>query len=470
MKRPSFTTNYADLLIVMVVTVLFIGSPVSPYRTKPTGIPDKVEIRYAKTLSTDSLQQALQYVEDEILEMDYYLRVHNVDDEGYNMVADYNTELRKEYKRLKQQYSKQGKKTAAQYVRIAAKDRQHIAVMHAGGYWQDGLFHVGPFFGGKAIARDSQGRIVSGIWDHDTIVKAIRIDRQGIYQGHMDRQLRACGQGVMDEWDGCHKEGFWFEDVQHGFGFDSSPQHHLRIGEWKNGKFLGERMRYTAQRIYGIDISRHQHEKGRRRYAIHWNRLRITSFGKRHDIHGQTFPVSFVYIKASEGVTIHNRYFRSDYRQARKHGMKVGAYHFFSLQTPARKQALHFLRTAIIRQDDLPPVLDVEPSEAMIKSVGEQELLRRVRLWLETVEQQTGRRPILYISQSFVNKHLKDATDIKQKYKVWIARYGQYKPDVKLSYWQLCADGRVDGITGPVDINVFNGYQGQYQEFLKGVR
>jgi len=41
---------------------------------------------------------------------------------------------------------------------------------------------------------------------------------------------------------------------------------------------------------------------------------------------------------------------------------------------------------------------------------------------------------------------------------VWIARYGEYKPDVNLVYWQLCQDGKVAGIHGPVDINVYNGF------------
>ena len=50
---------------------------------------------------------------------------------------------------------------------------------------------------------------------------------------------------------------------------------------------------------------------------------------------------------------------------------------------------------------------------------------------------------------------------------MWIARYSEYKPDVRLTYWQLCPDGRVAGIQGDVDINVFNGYQNQFEAFLE---
>ena len=73
----------------------------------------------------------------------------------------------------------------------------------------------------------------------------------------------------------------------------------------------------------------------------------------------------------------------------------------------------------------------------------------------------------LYISQSFVNRYLPLAPDLKRDYIVWIARYGEYKPDVRLAYWQLCPDGHVRGITPEVDINVFNGYRNEYEEFLR---
>ena len=283
----------------------------------------------------------------------------------------------------------------------------------------------------------------------------------------MDRHLQAWGQGTYDAIDGSHYEGFWEDDQRNGFGFESSP-HHVRVGTWKKGRFLGEKLRYTAERIYGIDISRHQHEKGRKRFGINWKQLRITSLGQRHPSGGQTFPVSFVYIKSTEGTTIRNRYFMSDYAKAKQQGLHVGAYHFFSLKTPALAQATYFVNSTLFRQGDFPPVLDVEPTDAQIEAIGGDEvLMQRIRTFMDYVEKRTHMRPILYVNQMFINKHMQNAADIKQNYNVWIARYGEYKPDVKLVYWQLSPEGRVSGINGPVDINVFNGYQGQWDEFLR---
>lgn len=465
MKTIRDIATLADLIILGIVVLINPTSPVTPYHPfTPPGIPDKVETRYVRTLSADSIRRAQQSIEAELDEMEYYFKVHDVADEGYNQIARYKTTLLAKKARLAKQT---GQPQSPQTIRIAAKERPLIAVKMPYGYWRAGRFHLTPLTG-KAITRDHQGRIVSAIYDADTVVTAVRTDSIGTYRGQLDALLQASGQGTFDAHNGEHYEGFWQHDQPHGFGFQSSPYHHLRVGEWKAGRFLGERMRYTTERIYGIDISRHQHEKGRRRFAINWPSVRITSLGARHHTDGQTFPVSFAYIKSTEGTSIRNRYFTGDYAKAKKQGIHVGAYHFFSLKSSATAQANYFVKHTLFRKDDLPPVLDVEPTDAQIRKIGgDEELMQRIRTFLTIVEQRTGMRPILYVSQEFVNRHMNKATDIKQHYNVWIARYGQYKPDVKLVYWQLCADGRVDGITGPVDINVFNGYQSQFDEFTR---
>lgn len=48
-----------------------------------------------------------------------------------------------------------------------------------------------------------------------------------------------------------------------------------------------------------------------------------------------------------------------------------------------------------------------------------------------------------------------------------MARYGEYKPYVHLLYWQLSPDGRVRGIQGDVDIDVFNGSEEQFKRYLR---
>ena len=93
---------------------------------------------------------------------------------------------------------------------------------------------------------------------------------------------------------------------------------------------------------------------------------------------------------------------------------------------------------------------------------GREVLFKEMLIWLHHVEQHSHHRPILYVSQQFVNQHLVHAPEALRKYDVWIARYGEFKPYVKLTFWQLSPDGRVRGIHGDVDINVYNGTKSDF--------
>ena len=297
----------------------------------------------------------------------------------------------------------------------------------------------------------------------------LKPDSLGYYEGSFDSLCQANGYGRWQAYDGTYYEGEWQAGCRHGWGFSIAPRKPLRVGEWKNDRYKGERLVYTSERIYGIDISKYQHGKGRKKYSINWDRLRITHLGRlsKKTVSGAVnFPIRYIYIKSTEGTSLLNPYYRKDYLAAKAHGFKVGSYHFFSTISPAAQQAHYFLKHSYIRKGDFPPVLDVEPLPSQIRKMGGAGVLfSRVRTWLRIVEKATGTKPILYISQIFVNRYLSMAPDIKQNYLIWIARYGEYKPDIHLVYWQLCPDGRVAGIRGEVDINVFNGYKDAFMKF-----
>ncbi len=326
---------------------------------------------------------------------------------------------------------------------------------------------------GKGRTTDSLGRKIEGLWRQDTIIAGVRQDSAGSYHGEFNKSLMAHGHGIYRHASEAYYEGRWDNGERMGFGF-SSENRLFRVGEWKKNIYKGERLNYTSDRIYGIDISKHQHVKGKKKYGIDWKRLRITHLGtlSKKNVSGVVdYKVSFIFIKSTEGTTVLNPYYHRDYVAARAHGFPVGSYHFFSHRTTGAAQAQAFLRNTQFRKGDLPPVLDLEPFPSQVKYMGGTAAMwSRVRDWLRIVEKHTGMRPILYISQTFVNRYLDAAPDIKHNYPVWIARYGEYKPDVKLWVWQLAPDGRVAGIHGEVDINVFNGYNDEFQQWLTAVR
>ena len=408
------------------------------------GTPAHTGMRLSETVTaTNALPDSIRITDPNILEeLQYYFDRHNVQDEGYEMVMAF-----------------------ADGQRLTSTLTPHIDIRNVG-TWKDYRRE------GMAVVLDSLGRTVMGLCRADSLVTGVRADSIGIYIGDFS-QNKAHGHGAYYADNGYH-EGHWENDRRQGFGLqlftpsDEAPR--LRVGEWSKDKFQGERMRYTSERIYGIDIARYQHGRGRRPVPILWDKLRITSIGKKssHNVSGTAdYPISFIYIKSTEGTSVRNKFYVNDYAQARKHGIRAGAYHFFSVKSSGAAQAKHFIQNTLFREGDLPPVLDIEPTKAQIQYMGGPEaMFRHIRVWLKAVEQRTKVKPILYVNQMFVNNYLSAQPDLKRDYRIWIARYSEYKPDLRLTYWQLCPDGRVTGIQGYVDINVFNGYQRQFEEYL----
>lgn len=427
-----------------ILYFLFTIFIISACQKKELPVHQPITIDIAPIVSNTLDDSALAFRHQRIkAELDYYLKRHTVADEGYDMVARYAEEGNSQLK----DYSPKGIPTLIGMLSLKGIDRQGIGA-----------------------TTDSCGNVIIGMWKADTLTVGLRIDSTGIFAGQLDNGRKANGHGCQQIYEGGYYEGHWNDNLRSGFGFLVDIRN-LQAGTWRKDRFFGEHMKHTSDRIYGIDISRYQHENGRKRYGIEWNDLRVTHLGRRitGNITGEVdYPVRFVYIKSTQGTTIRNRYYVHDYAACRKKGIPIGAYHFFSTIKSGRMQAKYFLDNTLFRKGDLPPVLDIEPTDRQIaKMGGAEKMLREIRVWIEMIEQRVHVRPILYVNQNFIKKYLMDAPDLLDNYQVWIARYGEYKPGIHLSFWQLSADARVKGIATDVDVNVFNGYEPQWQEFLE---
>lgn len=197
--------------------------------------------------------------------------------------------------------------------------------------------------------------------------------------------------------------------------------------------------------VRGIDISHYQED-------IDWLRLRNASMNND--------PVSFVIVKATEGTTLFDTYFNDNFYQARENDIVRGAYHFYIPSASPQQQAKFYLRQVHLEPGDLPPILDIE--EAGKKSAAE--LRKDVKTWLDIVEKHYGVKPILYTSYKFFLDYF--GTPEFQDYPLWIAHY--YVPKLRYNgkwvFWQHTDCGKVDGIKGDVDCNIFNGSLKQLHE------
>lgn len=190
--------------------------------------------------------------------------------------------------------------------------------------------------------------------------------------------------------------------------------------------------------IHGIDISHHQGE-------INWEKLANASVNDE--------PISFVFIKATEGKSHLDENFNDNFYQAREHGLLRGAYHYFKPNILASDQAKYFLKQVHLEEGDLPPVLDIEETGGLTP-----EQLRKASLtWLKLVEKQYHTPPILYTNYKFKKDYLN--TKEFDHYPYWIAHYyvRSLTYNGKWRFWQHTDCGRIDGIQTKVDLNIYNG-------------
>ena len=192
--------------------------------------------------------------------------------------------------------------------------------------------------------------------------------------------------------------------------------------------------RLSGYEVHGIDVSHHQSH-------IAWDSV------EQEGIH-------FAFLKATEGLTFKDSLYIRNWTDAKRVGIKRGAYHFFRPTLSAREQAENFKSIVDIQEGDLPPVLDVE----VLDGVSKVHLLTGILNWLYLIEIHYGVRPILYTNLKFYNKYLAGHFD---EYPIWIARYNTREPILACGrnwqFWQYGNRGRIDGIDGFVDFNVFHG-------------
>lgn len=200
---------------------------------------------------------------------------------------------------------------------------------------------------------------------------------------------------------------------------------------------------------YGIDISHYQKE-------IQWDSLRILTDGVGRTIRSKSHakdirPVSFVFIKATEGTSMKDRHFKMHWKSAKENGIKRGAYHFFRSSKDPELQARSFIRTVgKLDRSDLPPVLDIETIHG---GCSKEALNYKALKWLKTVESHYGRKPIVYSSSYFIRDILCD--EIKSDYPIWVAHYETDSPLIKnWKFWQFSDKAIVYGIDGYIDLNV----------------
>jgi len=196
--------------------------------------------------------------------------------------------------------------------------------------------------------------------------------------------------------------------------------------------------------VHGIDVSHYQGK-------INWRLV------KRDDIR-------FSFIKATEGISIKDSRFQTNWEQTKEVGIIRGPYHFFRPKEDPIKQAAFFTKQFELEKGDLPPVLDVEVRD----DVPIPKIRQGITAWLDTIQKVCKIKPIVYTNHYFyktiLKGHIKD-------YPIWIANYSPFRKEIKERkfewlFWQYSDEGCVQGIESDVDMNVYRKSFPALKQFL----
>lgn len=232
------------------------------------------------------------------------------------------------------------------------------------------------------------------------------------------------------------------------------------VGTFKlgNAKYTTDKSGAIVKKEYldmkGIDVSYAQK-------SINWKKVAAD---------GIDFAIIRVgYTGSSSGKCMEDDWFRDNIKQAKAAGLKVGVYYFTTAMTEAQGTREANFAANIIQSTgvklDLPVVIDSEALPGSLaaskrghnyNALSKSSRTTAVKAFCEQTVK-NGYTPMIYASTSWLNSKL-DMSKLS-KYKVWVAQY-----NTKVTYggtyqcWQYTSSGKVNGITGSVDMNIWYGY------------
>jgi len=195
--------------------------------------------------------------------------------------------------------------------------------------------------------------------------------------------------------------------------------------------------------IRGIDISHYQGE-------IQWNKVAASG-------------IRFAYIKATEGTDYDDPDFKKNWDAAGATRFARGAYHFFTIGAPGKLQAEHFLSRVLPYDPALPTAIDIELTDGrQIESVAQ--FQHELSEFITIVEARLGEPPLIYSSRGFRERYLQGFA-VESWWINDVIFTPKQNSGERWNFWQYSWRGRIPGIAGFVDLDVFSGSEKDFQNF-----
>lgn len=189
-------------------------------------------------------------------------------------------------------------------------------------------------------------------------------------------------------------------------------------------------------KLKGIDVSKWQGD-------IDWNKVKSDG-------------VEFAMVRSGYSSNYTDPYFEQNHAKAKANGIKVGAYHYsYAVNaTQAKAEANYVIKLLKGKKLDYPVAFDIEDSTQ--QSLGKKMITDIIAAFCDTIKNE-GLRPMLYTNTNWRANFI-DMSRVADLL-LWQAHYPpdpNVRPeavDEKVSIWQYTSKGRVNGISGDVDMN-----------------
>lgn len=187
--------------------------------------------------------------------------------------------------------------------------------------------------------------------------------------------------------------------------------------------------------LRGIDVSKWQGN-------INWKKVSVSG-------------IDFVMIRSSFGSEHTDEMLDKNVEGCEKYGIPYGFYHYTYAATPeeAEREARYFLKQIRGYSPEYPIVLDIE--EEFYKKMTRKQVTAIMVAFMDVLED-AGYYAMVYNSPNFIKACINES--VLKKYDVWIACWGDEERlsslyDGQYGMWQYSATGKVNGISGDVDLD-----------------
>ncbi len=190
--------------------------------------------------------------------------------------------------------------------------------------------------------------------------------------------------------------------------------------------------------LKGVDVSAYQG-------TVSWTQVKAAG-------------ISFAFARVSDGTTFPDADFAANWKNMKAAGVVRGVYQYFEPAQDPTAQANLLLNDVAaaggFEAGDIPPVMDIETTGGQSTST----IQAHMQTWLNVITNALGRKPLIYTSSGF-GPNIGTGFGA---YPLWVANWGVTCPTLpggwtSWEFWQTADNGSVKGITGPVDLDEFNG-------------